>query len=429
MISFTRHGLSLLEVMISILILAVVAAATNQIILASANLQSTSTAKDVLSSDIASVWNHINRDLTRSTWYIPETSGSFSTNALSTDRTLFYCPLVLQTGAEATTASPGFSTHTGLSAFNRGGTSDLRLDTLRVDGITPETLDQVLPGTAADRALPPSGIFTDGSYQTSYFARSQDLIFVRAATSAWDVQRDAPRPNPSGTPRDIQAPVEMFPGTTTQWSTPGQHDALQVLFPSPFTSATGGAGAISWNLRPGVTQPYGRVMESAWLDEEFNLQPQLELSRAPTYSSYTKEEVRLFAYQVVPSPIGMGRLVRTYLVRNPSTIPVLGSEPGQCIAQEGTNYVVVDSILSEHVVRILFETARHSDTLGINGIRATIFFARVSERQRSNALIIRRSVTMIFGMRAQNTPGDQETFRGIIKTSTTPGSGAIPFSY
>ncbi len=424
-----RCGLSLMEVMISILILGTVVAATNQIMISSANLQSTATAKDALSSDIANVWNRFNQDLSQSTWYIPTSTGAFSTASLTADRTLFYCPFVVQTAHQTTPASPGFAADPLLAVFNRGGAGDLRLDELRVDGITAEVLDQVLPGVAADRALPPSGGFTDGTYLTSYFARSQDLIFVRASTSAWNQQTNAPRLLPSGTPRDIQLPLELFPGTSADWAQPDRHDQLQVLFPSAFTSSSGPSGSVTWTQRPGVTQPYGRVMESVWLDSDFSLQPQLELNRQTDFSSFTNAEVRLLGYQVVPSPLGMGRLVRTYAVRNPATVPAPGSDPGQYIARNGSDYLVVDAVLSEHVVRILFETARHSDSLGINGIRATVFFARVSERQRTNALIIRRAVTMVFGMRAQNTPSDQERFRTIIKTSTTPGSGAIPFSY
>ena len=425
-----RSGLTLLEVMIATLIMAVVMTAMNQILISSANLQSTAEAKDTLSSDIAKVFKQLNSDLNQSMWYIPDSSASFSTPTLMADRGLFYCPYVVQTSFGDSPSGEGFASDPLLALFNRNNPGDTRLDKLTVAGISDATLDDVLPGKATDRAQNPStGVFQDGTYQTSYFARSQDLIFVRASTAAWDFGANRPRNIGGQAPRDLQAPTESFPGNDADWQTPGKENDLQVLFPSPFVSSISGTGVTTWQQRANTSLPYGKVMESVWLDNDFTTQPQLELNHQPTFSSFTKSDVRLLGYQVVPSPIGMGRLVRTYAVRSPATLPVKGTEPGQYIAKLNNDYLLVDKVISDHVVRIVFETARHSDTLGINGIRATIFFARVSDRQRSSALILRRSVTMIFGMRAQNTPTDQELFRSIIKTSTTAGTGAIPFSY
>lgn len=424
-----EKALTLTEVMIAAALLATVLAVMNQIIIQTANLQSTATSKDALSEDVVTVWSTLNSDLSQSSWYIPDTSINLTTPSLAVDRTLFYLPYVVQPPESAVSTSPGFAANPNLAIFNRNGPDDTRLGQLQVDGITPEDFDAVLPGTASDGNRNPADAFPEAAYGTSYFGLSQELIFCRSATSAWNDAANRPNNLATSSPRDIQPPVEFFPGTDVDWMTPGTYANTRVLYPTAFTSSSSPGGAIVWNQRPDVSLPYGKVMGSVWLDGDLALQPQLELNRQPNFQAYAVNDVRLMGYQVVPSSLGMGRLVRTYVSPNPAVAPARGTEVGQYIARNGGAYLIVDKVLSDNVVRVLFETARHSDTLGINGIRATIFFARVSDRERQSALIVRRSVTMIFAMRSQNTPADQERYRGLIKTNTTPGTGAIPFTY
>ena len=422
-------GLTLTEIMIAAALLATVLAVMNQIIAQTSTLQSTATSKDALSADVVTVWSTLNSDLSQSSWYIPDTTINLTSPNLAVDRGLFYLPYVVQPRGALLSASPGFTTNPALAIFNRNGADDIRYGQLQVDGISSADLDTVLPGMTTDRSLNPADAFPEGTYGTTYFGPSQELIFCRSATSAWNHVTNRPSTLVSQAPRDIQPPAEPFPGTDVDWMTPGTYGTTRVLYPTAFVSSSTPGGAIVWNQRPDVTMPYGKVMGSVWLDGDFALQPQLELIRQPDFQSFVPGDVRLMGYQIVPSPLGMGRLVRTYVAPNPATLPIRGTEVGQYIARNGANYLIVDKILSDNVIRVLFETARHSDTLGINGIRVTIFFARVNEMERKNALIIRRSVTMIFAMRSQNTPSDQERYRGLIKTNATPGTGAIPFTY
>lgn len=392
---------------------------------------STSEAKDALSDDIMATWNILNEDLSQSCWYIPDTTQSFATPTLSNDRSLLYAPYIIQTTFGAAGTGGGLATHPLLRIFNRNNAGDMRLDQLVSPLGSGLNLDDVLPGKATDRGLDPSSASFDSSYQRSYFARSQDLIFVRMTTSLWNHQADRPIDVSGRSPSQLPEPIERFTGSLNAWLTPDNHAAIGVLFPSGYFPSSTTAG--TWVERtPGV--PYGRVMDSAVLDTSSGsilLQSQLEQNDQPVFQTVTAADVRYLGYQVVPSPgqRGLGRLVRTFAARNPAVPPAPGSNPGEYIARLGSDYLVVDRVISDNVVRAIFETARHTDQIGVNNVRATLFFAKVSEKDNASGLVVHRAVTMIFCLHGSNTVSDRETTRSLIKTSATPAAGAIPFSY
>jgi hypothetical protein len=166
---------------------------------------------------------------------------------------------------------------------------------------------------------------------------------------------------------------------------------------------------------------------------EFALQ--LEQYSLPNFQTQNPTDVHLYGYLVIPSPSqrGLGRLVRVKTVPSTAIAVVRGSEVGQTVStnENGTILVVVDKVLSDNVVRVLFETSRHAwalnagannrSLIGSNNIRVTVFFAKLAEHKLADSTLVHQSVTMIFCMRAANSPQDQINAR----VEMTP----VPFVY
>ncbi len=417
-----RSAMTLIEMMISLALIAVLGTGVTMLMEGSAGWNANASTEDALAEDVLTVWKTLNDDISQSAWYIPDTNQGFGTPSFSVDRDLAYAPFVYQpaiTGA----GSDGVPTDPLLSLFGRTAAADVRFEGSGVYDLDHHT--GVLPGTPADRNLAPSAM-TAAAYQTSYFARSQELVFVRATTTIWN--RVSNRPVSTTGTQAPQVPLEQFPGSTAAWQAAGNHGTVQTLRPSGWQRDTSGNG---WTaVTPGT--PYGRVMDACFLytgGGVLNLQLQLEQNRQPDFQQQQASDVRWFSYAVVPSPrgMGLGRLVRT--VRKTGTAPTRGSDPGNCIASAGGDYLAVDRVISDNVVRVLFDTARHANDLGITNVRATIFFARLPEKNRATAAPLHRAVTMVFTMRAANSWQEKDTVRSLIKTSTAIASGAIPFTY
>jgi hypothetical protein len=167
------------------------------------------------------------------------------------------------------------------------------------------------------------------------------------------------------------------------------------------------------------------------------------MTTVPVISGFTEAErrriymlapqrYREYMYAVVPSPtaLGLGRLVRAYRRPNATGIP-LGVEPGQRITEVATDAgsmlseqvaMVVDRVLSDDVVRIVFDTYRTVDagagtvtTLGVNQVRLRLFLAK---RQTTVPdPIVRKVVTTTFAMRARASTGDLLTISEKLGTA------------
>ena len=413
----SRRALTLLEMMISLAVLAAVGVAVSTAIEGSAGVQSSADSEDALADDILDTWKTLNDDLAQSGWWIPDATQSFSTATLANDRTLYYAPYVYQPQVLGG-PTVGWPLHPSLAFFARTAGADLRFE-----GAAVAQLDRShLPGSPADRTISP----TAPGYRTSYFGPSQELIFVRASSTLWNRASGTPNAVAGLAPSRLQTPLERFPGTTADWQTAANHSVVGALQPSGWQRS--GAG---WTQVGGG--PYGQVMDACYLyrnGSDLQLKLQLEQQAQPDFQSQDPSVVRLYTYAVVPPPAGgngLGRLVRAYATTGSD--PGAGSDPGKRTASDGTHHVVVDKVISENVVRVLFETARHVDDIGITNVRATIWFARPVDKHRADGAAIARCVTMIFAMRAANSWQDKDDARTLLKTSPTIASGAIPFSF
>jgi prepilin-type N-terminal cleavage/methylation domain-containing protein len=437
-----QAGMSMIEVMIVTLILGVFAVGMNQLLVSSNRWQSDAAATDDLALEVMKVWHFLDKDANQMLWYAP---GGLPATDAAADRGGFYAPYVTIPAV----ANPLFrSASPALALFDRQGpeAAPFRLDQATWAAsqlLTRQKIDDSMPGAHADMGARPGSVdLTDQTtYENSFFAPSQELVYVRTMPGSWNEGADLPNPVAGLPPRNMPQPSVIFRGPTATerargltihdvWREPGRHQQLGVLPPSAYepdpTSPT-------WRRRVvngvEVPIPYGRVLDSCFLDQPSQgalvLAPLLEQEGNPSRLIQLPAAVRLLGYQVVSSPLGLGRLVRTYVVPNPSTVPVMGVDPGQAISMVGTNYLVVDQVISDDVVRIVFDTARHDPNLGINSLRAKVFFARVSRVSGGgDPLILRRMATMVFAMRATNAASDQVTWSALVR----PGGMTIDFT-
>lgn len=419
-----RSGFSLIELMIALSILATVGVVLAMTMNGVMGWSAAGRSQDALADDVMAVWKTLNDDLSQSVWYHPDSSVSFDVPSFAADRALFYCPYVVQAshGVGSNVGAPTLA-NTRLYPFAREQVGD------KVYNPDPQTTrdtrqsilaryDSVLPGTVTDRVACPAA-----DYRTSYFARSQELVFVRATNALWNDKAGHPRKVVDG--QSYPTVTESFPGDAADWkSSADKHATLGVLYPSawlPSGSTFAQRDQTNPSLPASVAQPpYGRVMDSVLFNSgngsiDFSIQLEQQ-SGQPNSFTQNSADVRLFGYLVVESPLqmGLGRLVRVE-TRVGAAPP--GVDVNQAVASFSGVSLVVNKVLSDNVVRVLFETSRHAcaagttasarGEIGSNNIRATIFFAKLAEVSGESPTLLHQSVTMIFCMRAANAPTDQ----------------------
>jgi prepilin-type N-terminal cleavage/methylation domain-containing protein len=417
-----QRGFSMIEVMIATLLLATFGAMVVQGIVGILAWSALGRAKDEINTDMMRIWNTLNDDISQSAWYRPNTGTNFNVSSLAEDRALFYAPYIVQaahgTGLNGGEPTP---TNTLLRPFARANAGNIIFNPLPTSLLAKN--EAPLPGEYLQRGLKPG----DPEYNISFFGRSQELVFVRATNSLWNDQ--AQRPVVAGDGRPVNSTMDRFGGDAADWKSPSKHSTLNVLQPSGWQQS----GTAFTELTPGV--PYGRVMESSIVSNasgNLTFSMQLEQYGQPTYQTQAATDVRLYGYLVVPCPRdeGLGRLVRVRTDRSGSALG-FGSDVGQMVAQEGAVQLVVDKVLSDNVVRVIFETARHAcdataaptdrSEIGINNIRATIFLARSADQSKDSAPIVTQIIRMVFCMRASNSVSEQFASR----TAMT----RLPFRY
>ena len=457
----TKRGFSLMEVMVALTILASAMVMLSTAMRGGMGWGATMSAQAALAEDTMSIWKTMTEDFVQSSWYADPQLVFKST--LSLDRADFYLPYVYQLpeGESATQGgvpqesnlAPFFRSQTGGVVFSQRNAGTPIATNLNSSIADFDALDLLLPGAPADRTRDPSQ-FTGTSYRTSYYARSQSLVFVKATTTIWDRRNQRPLNVAGMTPDKIPSLAENFnlnllaPGsavpTSADWKATNNHAALGILHSSQWTQDpttqvwTQRAIPSTWNLPAGT--PYGQVMEAARLYSNNGLiSPVIQVDQAgqPDYgydslnSAYVSQPVtslRLYSYVVVPSPKGrgLGRLVRVYKAASGSQI--VGVDSGCRISQVvGGNCLVVDKVLSDNVVRILFETARHNPFLGVNNIKATIFLAKQSENGAvSSSPVVHQCISMIFAMQADASAANQVSMHGRLLAQS---ANVLPFSY
>lgn len=444
------HAYTLLEVVIAFALFLAAIGVVMEAIVATRHLSSLGAAKDQVEIDANGIIRVMAADLALSGWELGDGGTNFAGVAPATDRGLRYYPMVQVQRSPDGTNTAGFNT------------------TLPWTRLSPEVLEvrklpAILPGAETDDLVSPLP-----NWDASFHARSTQLVFLRSTIGSWRADVD---PGSAGDesiyrnlteaeyvaipPERVQLPVLDFTrdsnGLETgwqDWRTASQHARLGVLFTSGFYESVPG----TWTQRF-PDQPYGVTMDAGWYDwtdlETAPIKPSWESMRKPNTAglpaitgmtasevirAYTiaPERLREYMYAVVPSPtaLGMGRLVRAYRRVDAAAFPV-GVEPGNRITDVANDAgliateqvaMVIDKVLSDDVVRVVFDTYRTVDagsaqvtTLGINQVRVRLYLAR---RQVTNPdVVVRRLVETTLSMRARSSGGDMDRISGTLGTT------------
>lgn len=463
-----RSAFSLLEVTIAVVVFGLIATSILQMTISARANEASAASRDQLAEDQKRVTEAIAGDLGLSGWQIPDgtTSAVGETQLESTnpddgkltsnlvqDRTKRYFPYVISTGTGTTPGGVGgtnrtntaFFSHAGLSPLVANQTSPSLNPALR--GINGPNLAQL--SAPVDDIVKFTGSATEAavSWYASYTQPSQSLIFLRGFTYDGSSALDTTSATASATTRAKYQAYLRSPGLPTLrfgsrtdsdinlWRTSGNHATLGIYGPSPLLDSATGA----FLLRPGAYADvaYGAPLESGYILATggiISIRPQWETRGVPTFDlPATEADYREYIYTVVKSPMnGLGRLVRAHKEKvgtGPDDIaaPLTGTEVGQTISADkssGSYIFVVDWVLSDNVVRVVFDTYRTdrlttADTgrLDVNQVRARIYFARTDLMQRT---IIARTVSTTVTMRAKNTE-TQRAEDALLLGTTRPG--------
>lgn len=430
-----RSGLSILEMVIAILILTTATVVVMEAMTSSQRYAEAGEAQDDLSTGGMRILRSIASDLNGSGWLIPEVtlgvSASLTTNE-SDDRTARYFPYVLSQRSGSSLQTSGTLSYLNRAASLIIDPTDLARRTTRLASpaapiggtIFPAVLPTGEPGKMYDssKSLWSTTSATQATmYYDSFFAASQEFVFTRAATHPSTWRADPRQP-------DQGRLLRSFNGTRSQWSATASaslgpnsaaHTALGILYPSAWRETSPGSGTFEpiedadGNGLP--DQPYGRPMETAVLDpSNLTLNVYWETVATPSYdpqfpmsTQAAIDAIREYHYAVVPSRLGLGRLVRAMKIARTITPVTTIPEIGDCIASNGSgSSMVVDQVLSDDVVRIVFDTYRTTGALGqlgVDQVRVRLYMAKASSGRFGRATVISHVVDTTLTMRAKNS--------------------------
>ncbi len=408
-----RSALTLVEVMIAMTLFGVVMVAVIQAMTAVMQYRAVGDAEDDLNQSGIFVMRAISDDLYASGWNIvsvPPMPPAILPTTWATDRATLYYPYAVSQGGNLGSLGPHHTQNVSVYDWFA-----------RQNPKRQEYLRAGLSGSPADFTNPcvhtPAG---RAAFFDSYFGRSVSLVFVKSLVDEW-----GNNPESRSRGRNEFRRIDFGntgPGKTTdaQWATVGNQQNLNISYASPWQVNASGVAT----QRSGF-QTYGVEILSGKLDlATRSLLPVWEGIVAPQYdSSAVQMQVDLipreYMYCVVPSPLGVGRLVRAHLVQAPTgrlaTVALTQPEGiviGDVLSQGVyplpqaplTVGMVVDSILSDDVTRLVFETIRTQDPtisnpLAINQVRMRLYLARVVEGSQGGVVksIIDTVVTMRVG--------------------------------
>jgi prepilin-type N-terminal cleavage/methylation domain-containing protein len=429
-----RSGMTLVEVVIAMSLFALVMVAVMQSAASVVQYGALGEAEDDLNRAGTSLVRMISDDLYSSGWNVP--SASALPTAWADDRTALYYPYAISQGGSLGIASAHHSQATAVYDWLS-----------KQDRLRQEQLKAALPGSSTDLTAAYADPLTAANrvaYMKSYFARSVSLIFVKSMIDEWTATPTAKVAGRNEFRRIDFKSTGANPTSDAQWAAVGNHNVLGVLYASPWTFDDLGAavlrtppaaGGAAGNVAPpaggaAAATPYGIPITTGRLNlTTLALQPMWEGVSAPQYNATILPGQadlipREYIYCVVPSPLGVGRLVRAHLELDPASTgraasAALNTPNGIIVGDVLSRGVypspapslpvkmVVDSILSEHVTRVVFETFRTQDPtasglLAINQVRMRLYLARVLEVNGGG--VVKATFDTIITMRANNTP-------------------------
>lgn len=400
--------MSLLEVIIALSLLFVIVGSAMTVVVNTAATTAMTEAKDRLNREAVDVMQTISLDLEQSTWLF-FTRGTTAPTVTPPALDLGVTPQL----TNATMADADRRYYPYVQLQDGGGTaiggmcSDFPHTVRAANMINNATLPANLPGAATHRTtlLTPANRTV---YLNSFWARSQELLFVRLNTTVW-----------AENPALSQLPSLNFPDGDWTNTSATNRTALGVLYPNGWQAVYNAAGDITGYVER-QTDPYGVLLTATEINVVNStpvIKPSYETVDAPDNDPTVDAYPREYTYAVVPSPIGgFGRLVRAYAVRMSTvTSPQSGTEPGQFITPipAATTYGMrVDRVLSDNCARIVFETYRTEPeiagerNLGVYDVRIRIYMARRSSAK--SELVLSRVLESVATMRGRTGETDRD---------------------
>ena len=106
--------------------------------------------------------------------------------------------------------------------------------------------------------------------------------------------------------------------------------------------------------------------------------------------------------RLFPSRLGVGRLVRAHSISIEQAKGLtIGQEVGDLLSQNEHRAVMIDTVMSDNVSRIICDTHRTDGTLALNEVRIRVFFAvkdsKTSDETPSVRSLISESVYTMKG--------------------------------
>lgn len=471
-----RGALTLVEVMITTVVL-VGALTLSMEVLSNTKLQETNAAaKDEIARESMLIMRSIADDLTFSGWYLPTSEDidqdnvltasedingnglidaiAFASNSQAADRSAWYYPYIQVQDSTGTQTS---------------GLGSRFTITQRPAIAVALNLPTTLPGGDSDAG----SALSEPAWSTSFKARSQEIVFLRAITGSYDGGAESYDIDADDADRAIRVRSAAYASAARSgaggrllnfsgvdgklkredWQsagdTAGIHDKLGVLHASGWEPVMSGSTVTGYTERNADSMPYGAILDAGWYDvnaagtdEDLPVKVQWDTVETPTMTKadWYQEKLREYTYAVVPcpsptglgreSPLGLGRLVRAHKVRVTSLPASVteGVEIGQLLPVRqadatSANYRMrIDRVLSDNVVRIVFDTFRTVDvgasevtTLSPNQIRVRLYMARRQTMNRD--VVISRISESIIGMRSRSSSADVSAIQSTLGTT------------
>lgn len=447
-----RDAFTIIEMMIVLLVFSVVMVMVVQAITASRDVEGIFVAQDELTEDMGKMMKVFASDFAQSGWHVPATQANATSPPVVTPMPVLSYVLNAVTGVLEPDEAGSFV-----------GDRDARYwpKIISQQSGFRSTAHPYLDRTASfqldNSKLPlwrdaPS--FTDAKdrHMRSLFDRSREIVFLQQVTTQWQASPDV-----------MSEPRLSFPGTFDEWRT---YDAptrakIKVLYPSGWKNVSTDPTIKDYKTRTdwdvdgdkilnltGGERPYGRTMVSAMVDAQtggsgfkflttwqtINRGP---LAGGPNYvtprigntASISNQDtwLRDFTYAIVPSPIGFGRLVRAYRAdKTVETSLMPGVEVGNYISNYGDSVMKIESVLSDNVTRVVFDTCRTDHALLLNQIRARVYLARKSAVKPE--VIVTQVLDQVFAMRARNSQADRTNDRKVY-FGDVMGAGLPSYPY
>lgn len=398
-------GFSLVEVIIVLAISGMMMAAMLQAMMGVRQYASTSEVQDDLNLEAQRIIAVIREDLGASGWYLPVGAPD-----PANDRSNLYFPYVQvqQTGKLGSM----FPHHDRIAYTAK-------------DWVTV-THYPGLPGSTADSN---ATTLTPSVYRTSFYARSQELIFLKVMKGAF---------NPNGIQPLIE-PVDFSDRNGATYATANRHDALGIRTMGQWDRGTDwDVSKGRWYITVSGTRIYDADVPGIWLRPAGAAGMGMPLrwetmTRFPNQTTsgtnpsiINLREIREYSYAVVPNPMSgnRGQLVRAY--KKPATdikdsagnitpgvtasdwVISAGDYNPDAAAAAMPSVMVVDKVISDKVDRITFDTFRTDaqddpnnpgttiSGLEINQVRVRLFLSKKGSVDigATQKLVIEATVSM-----------------------------------